>query len=34
MLFHLALTLGLREDPVAATAKAIQLVESAGHEHG
>jgi len=34
VLFHLALTLGLREDPVAAMAKAIQLVESAGHEHG
>jgi predicted glutamine amidotransferase len=34
VLFHLALTLGLREDPVAAMAKAIQLVESVGHEHG
>ena len=34
VLFHLALTLGLREDPVAAMAKAIGLVESTGHEHG
>ncbi len=34
VLFHLALTLGLREDPVAAMAKAIRLVESAGHQHG
>jgi len=34
VLFHLALTLGLREDPIAAMAKAIQMVESAGHEHG
>ena len=34
VLFHLALTLGLREDPVAAMAKAIQKVESAGHDHG
>jgi predicted glutamine amidotransferase len=34
VLFHLALTLGLREDPVAAMAKAIRLVESVGHEHG
>ena len=34
VLFHLALTLGLREDPVAAMAQAIQAVESAGHEHG
>jgi glutamine amidotransferase len=33
VLFHLALTLGLREDPIAAMAKAIQKVES-GHEHG
>ena len=34
VLFYLALTLGLREDPVAAMAKAIQLVESTGREHG
>ncbi len=34
VLFHLALTLGLREDPIAALAKAIQKVESAGREHG
>ena len=34
VLFHLALTLGLREDPIAALAKAIQKVESAGRDHG
>ena len=34
VLFYLALTAGLREDPVAAMARAIRLVESAGHEHG
>jgi len=34
VLFHLALTLGLREDPVAAMAKAIRAVQSAGREHG
>jgi predicted glutamine amidotransferase len=34
VLFHLALTLGLHEDPIAAMAKAIRAVESAGHEHG
>jgi glutamine amidotransferase len=34
VLFHLALTLGLREDPIAAMSKAIQAVEAAGHEHG
>lgn len=34
VLFHLALTQGLREDPVAAMARAIQMVESVGHEHG
>jgi predicted glutamine amidotransferase len=33
VLFHLALTLGLREDPVAAMARAIRLAESVGHEH-
>ncbi len=34
VLFHLALTLGLRDDPVAAMAHAIGLVERVGHEHG
>jgi len=34
VLFHLALTLGLCQDAGAAMAKAIQAVESAGHEHG
>ena len=34
VLFHLALTLGLQEDPIAAMTKAIQAVEAAGHEHG
>ena len=34
VLFYLALTLGLREDPVAAMAKAIRAVESVGREHG
>ena len=34
VLFYLALTLGLREDPVAALAKTIRAVESAGHQHG
>ena len=34
VLFYLALTLGLREDPIAAMTNAIQMVESAGHEHG
>jgi len=34
VLFHLALTLGLREDPIAAMAKAIQTVEAVGREHG
>ena len=34
VLFHLALTQGLREDPIAAMTKAIQKVESAGHERG
>ncbi|MGO8937058.1 MAG: class II glutamine amidotransferase [Mycobacterium sp.] len=34
VLFHLALTLGLRADPVAAMAKAIKTVESVGREHG
>ncbi|GAA3641675.1 class II glutamine amidotransferase [Microbacterium awajiense] len=34
VLFHLALTFGLRDDPVAALAKAIQRVESVGADHG
>jgi predicted glutamine amidotransferase len=34
VLFHLALTVGLREDPITAMAKAIQTVESVGHAHG
>lgn len=33
VLFHLALTLGLREDPVGAMARAIAFVERVGHEH-
>ena len=33
VLFHLALTFGLRDDPVAAMQKAVQLVESVGQEH-
>ena len=34
VLFHLALTFGLRDDPVAAMAGPSRLVESVGHEHG
>ena len=33
-LFHLALTLGLVDDPVDAMAKAIRMVEEVGHDHG
>jgi glutamine amidotransferase len=33
VLFHLALSLGLREDPVGAMARAIAFVERVGHEH-
>jgi len=33
VLFHLALTLGLRDDPIAAVGRAIRMVESVGHEH-
>jgi glutamine amidotransferase len=33
-LFHLALTLGLVDDPVDAMGKAIRMVEKVGHEHG
>ena len=34
VLFHLALTLGLRDDPIGAIGKAIRKVEAVGHEHG
>lgn len=34
VLFHLALTLGLREDPIAGMSRAIAMVESVGHAHG
>ena len=33
-LFHLALTLGLRDDPTDALGKAIRMVEQVGHDHG
>jgi predicted glutamine amidotransferase len=34
VLFHLALTLGLREDPVAAMRETVRMVESVGRDHG
>jgi predicted glutamine amidotransferase len=34
VLFFLALTLGLEDDPVAAVARAVGLVEDVGHRHG
>lgn len=34
VLFHLALTFGLRDDPVAGVARAIAFVERTGREHG
>ena len=34
VLFHLALTLGLREDPVAAMRDTVRMVERVGREHG
>jgi predicted glutamine amidotransferase len=34
LLFHLALTYGLKDDPPAAVARTIGLVESVGHAHG
>lgn len=34
VLFHLALTLGLREDPVAAMADTVRTVERIGRDHG
>jgi glutamine amidotransferase len=33
VLFHLALTFGLRDDPIAAVGRAIRMVESVGHDH-
>ena len=33
VLFHLALTLGLQQDPVLAMSKAVQMVETVGHQH-
>lgn len=34
VLFHLALTLGLKEDPIGAIGRAIRMVESVGDAHG
>lgn len=34
VLFHLALTFGLMEDPIAAMTAAIRLVEKVGHDNG
>jgi glutamine amidotransferase len=34
LMFHLALTFGLEDDPPDAVARTIGLVESVGHEHG
>ena len=34
MMFYLALTFGLKDDPPQAVARTIGLVESTGHEHG
>ncbi|MFF2388529.1 class II glutamine amidotransferase [Agromyces sp. NPDC058104] len=34
LLFYLALTLGLRDDPVAAMTAAVRKVEEIGHSHG
>ena len=34
LMFHLALTFGLKDDPPQAVARTIGLVESTGHEHG
>lgn len=33
VLFHLALTLGLQDDPIDAIGRAIRMVESVGHSH-
>jgi glutamine amidotransferase len=34
VLFNLALTFGLTDDPVAGMAKAVEMVEAVGHDHG
>ncbi|WP_314148139.1 class II glutamine amidotransferase [uncultured Leifsonia sp.] len=34
VLFHLALTLGLKDDPIGAMAKAVRMVEEVGEKHG
>ena len=34
VLFHLALTLGLEQNPIIAMSKAVEMVEAVGHEHG
>jgi glutamine amidotransferase len=34
VLFYLALTLGLRDDPVAGLGRAVQMVEQVGHDKG
>lgn len=34
ILFHLALSFGLRDDPVAAMAETVRFVEALGHRHG
>ena len=34
VIFHLALTLGLQDDPIGGITKAVQMVESVGREHG
>ena len=34
IIFHLALSLGLRDDPIAGLAAAIRMIEKVGHDHG
>jgi glutamine amidotransferase len=34
LMFHLALTFGLKDDPAQAVARTIGLIEATGHEHG
>jgi predicted glutamine amidotransferase len=34
VIFHLALSLGLRDDPIAGITAAVQLIEKVGREHG
>jgi predicted glutamine amidotransferase len=34
LMFHLALTFGLKDDPPEAVARTIGLIEATGHEHG